>query len=113
MRWHLINWQLTPKQTNPEGKVSLHRTPKLDKKVIKILVAVVARPSPQTTPTAPRKFSEVWQSIKRSLIILNPGNPSEVVIADDGGGLQSKAIADDLVQSGQVLAVIVHGNRPF
>ena len=37
----------------------------------------------------------------------------EIVIANDGGGLQSKAIADDLIQSGQVLAVIGHGIDPF
>lgn len=100
----------TSQANDPEGKI-YYNNAKARQKGNQHTVAVVV-------PIAndPNSAKEILRGVARYQEEYNSshaGNPLEVVIANDGGGLQSKAIADDLIQSGQVLAVMGHGIDPF
>nr|NCR45950.1 branched-chain amino acid ABC transporter substrate-binding protein [Microcystis aeruginosa SX13-01] len=100
----------TPQANDPEGKI-YYNNAKARQKGNQNTIAVVV-------PIAndPNSAKEILRGVARyqeEFNNSNPGNPLEIVIANDGGGLQSKAIADDLIQSGQVLAVMGHGIDPF
>ncbi|GCL51111.1 hydrophobic amino acid uptake ABC-transporter [Microcystis aeruginosa NIES-3804] len=108
----IASYQLaaTPQANDPEGKI-YYNNAKARQKGNQHTIAVVVPISkdPNSAKEILRGVARYQEEFNNS----NPGNPLEIVIANDGGGLQSKAIADDLIQSGQVLAVIGHGIDPF
>jgi branched-chain amino acid transport system substrate-binding protein len=100
----------TPQANDPEAKI-YYNNAKARQKGNQNTIAVVV-------PIAndPNSAKEILRGVARyqeEFNNSNSGNPLQVVIANDGGGLQSTAIADDLIQSGQVLAVMGHGIDPF
>jgi ABC-type branched-subunit amino acid transport system substrate-binding protein len=100
----------TPQANDPEGKI-YYNNAKARQKGNQNTIAVVV-------PIAndPNSAKEILRGVARyqeEFNNSNSGSPLEIVIANDGGGLQSTAIADDLIQSGQVLAVMGHGIDPF
>jgi ABC-type branched-subunit amino acid transport system substrate-binding protein len=100
----------TPQANDPEGKI-YYNNAKARQKGNQNTIAVVVpiANDPNSAKEILRGVAKYQEEFNNS----NPGNPLEIVIANDGGGLQSKAIADDLIQSGQVLAVMGHGIDPF
>jgi ABC-type branched-subunit amino acid transport system substrate-binding protein len=108
----IANYQqaATPQANDPEGKI-YYNNAKARQKGNQNTIAVVV-------PIAndPNSAKEILRGVARyqeEFNNSNSGSPLEIVIANDGGGLQSTAIADDLIQSGQVLAVMGHGIDPF
>ncbi|ODV39683.1 ABC transporter substrate-binding protein [Microcystis aeruginosa] len=108
----IASYQLaaTPQANDPEGKIYYNNAKarqKGNQKTIAVVVPIAN--DPNSAKEILRGVARYQEEFNNS----NPGNPLEIVIANDGGGLQSKAIADDLIESGQVLAVMGHGIDPF
>ncbi|ACK73522.1 Extracellular ligand-binding receptor [Gloeothece citriformis PCC 7424] len=95
---------------DPEAKIYLNNA-QAQKSGNPLTIAVVV-----PIKSDPNSAKEVLRGVAKAQEEYNQnpqGSLLQVVIADDPGGLDSKAIAEDLVNASEVVGVIGHGIDPF